>query len=116
MPEHSTVRERVEYGLSTLPAERTVAVSLRDLMFVHQTLAEFVQFFHQPAHYPDLESVEVFLGTRGSDGAIDVLFESVYERMRKLLPQDVHDAFDEGVRFEHPKPPEYYTTEGDNPA
>src|SRR3954451_21500922 len=108
MPKHSTPQQRVEFGLDTIPPDRTVSVSLRDLMYVHQTLAEFVQFFHQPLHYPNLQAVERFLGTKGSGDAIDVLFESVYKRMREMLPPDIHEAFGEGERFEHPLTPTYF--------
>jgi hypothetical protein len=108
MSKHSTPQQRVEYGLDTIPPERVVEVPLRDLMYVHQTLAEFVQFFHQPMHYPNLQAVEQFLGSRGSGGAIDILAESVYKRMREMLPPDIHEAFGEGERFEHPLPPSYY--------
>ena len=113
MPEHSTPKQRVEYGLDTIPPDRTVSVPLRDLMFVHQTLAEFVRFFHQPCHYPNLHAVERFLGTRGSGDAADVLFESVYKRMHEMLPPDIHEAFGEGGRFEHSLPPGYYDSDGD---
>ncbi len=77
-------------------------------MYIHQTLAELVQFFHQPMHYPDIESVNRFIGSRGSSGAMDILFESVYQRMHKMMPPDIHDAFGDGERFEHPLPPAYY--------
>jgi hypothetical protein len=60
MPKHSTAKERVEYGLDTIPADRMVSVPLRDLMYVQQTLVEFVQFFHQPMHYPDLQQSKNF--------------------------------------------------------
>lgn len=108
MEKHSTPWQRVEFGLDTIPPDRLVTVPLRDLMFVHQTLAEFVQFFHQRTHYPDLHAVQQFLGTRGSGDAMDVLFESVHKRMHDMLPPDMHEAFAEGERFEHPIPPRYY--------
>jgi len=82
-------------------------VSLRDLMYVHQTLAEFVQFFHQPMHYPDLHAVDRFLGTTGSGDAVDVLSESIYKRMPDMLPPDIQEAVADGERFEHPLPPRY---------
>lgn len=88
-------------------------MSLRDLMYVHETLAEFVRFFHQPMHHPDIHAVQRFLGTRGSGDAIDILFESVYQRMHKLLPSDIHQAFVDGERFEHPLPPAHYASEDD---
>lgn len=116
MPKQSTPKQRVEFGLDTIPPDRMVSVPLSDLMFVHQTLAEFVRFFHQPMHYPDLHAVERFLGTRGSGDAMDVLIESVYKRMHKMLPPDIHDAFGDGVRFEHPLPPSYYDLDDDNVA
>jgi hypothetical protein len=108
MQKYSTPKERVEYGLETIPPDRMETVSLRDLMYVHQTLAEFVKFFHQSMHYPDLEAVEQFLGDKGSAGGIDVLFEAQYERIRGMIPPDIEEAFGEGERFEHPLPPAYY--------
>jgi hypothetical protein len=108
MSEHSTPKQRVAFGLDTIPPDRTVTVPLRDLMYLHQTLAEFVQFFHQPMHFPDLKAVEEFLGTRGSGGAIDVLFEAQYHRLRGMIPPDIDEAFADGERFKHPLPPEYF--------
>lgn len=72
MAKHSAPAQRVEYGLESIPADRTVTVSLRDLMYIHQTLAEFVQFFHQPLHLPDSAAVQEFLGPRGAGGGMDV--------------------------------------------
>ena len=112
MPQHSTTRECVEYGLDTVPADRTVTVSLRDLLFIHQTLGEFVRFFHQPMHYPDLAAVERFLGSRGTPDAFDVLSEAYYRRFRDMLPADIDEAFSEGTRFEHPLSPAYYSEAG----
>jgi hypothetical protein len=114
MAEHSTPRQRVEFGLDTIPPDRMVTVPLRDLMFVHQALAEFFQFFHQPMHYPDLAAVERFLGSRDSGDAFDVLHESVYKRMHEMLPPDIHRAFGEGERFEHPLPPSYHGSDDDD--
>ncbi len=108
MSAYSTPIQRVEYGLDTIPPERKVTVGLRDLMYIHQTLAEFVRFFHQPTHYPDLQAIENFLGTRGSGDAYDALIEAQYHRIRSMIPADIDDAFGEGDRFEHPLLPAYY--------
>lgn len=89
-------------------------MSLRDLIYIHQTLAEFVRFFHQPMHHPDHQSVERFLGSRGSGDAIDVLFESQYERIRRMIPPDIDESFGDGARFEHPLPPEYFNSRDDD--
>jgi hypothetical protein len=102
----------VEFGLDTIPARRKVSVPLRDLMFVHQTLAEFMQFFHQPMHYRDLKAVHRFMRKSGC-GAFDVLREALYQRMHRMLPSDIREAFDEGERFEHPLAPRYFRDEKD---
>lgn len=108
MPNHSTPKERVEYGLETIPADRKVTVSLRDLMYIHQTLWEFDQFFNQPTNHADMKLVDEFLGTRGSGGAIDVLFEAQFHRIHGMMPPDIEEALAEGERFEHPLPPKYF--------
>jgi len=109
MNTYSTARERVEFGLETIPEDRMVSVSLRDLMFVHQTLGEFVQFFHQRMHYPTLSDVEEFLSPEDhSSGAFRVLADAYYKRMREMIPSDIDAAFDDGIRFEHPLPPKYF--------
>lgn len=116
MSKHSTPIQRVEYGLDTIPADRMVTVSLRDLMYVHQAFAEFVQFFHQPDHYPDLAAVHRFLGSRRSGGAMDVLWECYYQRMDRMIPADIEQAFAYGERFEHPLPPSYFDPDDGNAA
>ena len=109
---HSTVKQRVQFGLRTIPKEKKVLVSLRDLMFVHQVLAEYMQFFHQPTHYPTKKDIERFLGNRSSGCAFEVLHTALYRKMRAMLPKEIHDAFGEGVRFEHPLLPDYYEDKG----
>lgn len=113
MQETSTAMERVEYGLDTIPPDQMVTVPLRDLMFVHQTLAVYVQFFHQRLHYPTLEAVHEFMEKSGC-GGFEILREAYYHRMGKMLPQEIHDAFDEGYRFDHPLPPRYFNPDFPN--
>ena len=108
MTKHPTVRERVVFGLDRIPEERTVKVSLRELLFVHQTLAELNQFFHQRQHYPDLAAVHAFMGERGSGGAYEVMSEALYAKLGSMLPEDLNEAFYEGT-FELPNPPEYFS-------
>ena len=114
MQTHSTAKQRVEFGLDSIPEVRTVNVPLRDLVYVYQTLQEFMQFFHQPMHHRTLQNVHNFLGTAGSGEAFDVLAESLYERMRDKIPSDISDSFDDGERFSHPLPPSYYLRNADD--
>lgn len=103
----STPKQRVEFGLRTIPKARRVSVSLRDLMYVHQVIQEYVCFFHQPKHFPKKQDIEQFLGNASSPDAYAVLC-AAREKLRPMLPKDIIAAFGEGVRFEHPLPPAYY--------
>ena len=104
--QYTSVEEQVEYGLDSVPEERTVEMSMRDLLFVSQTLGLFVNFFHQEQHYPNVEAVRRFLGNREA-GAFHVLSESYYKRLRDVWPEDIAAAFAES-RFDHPVQPYYY--------
>ncbi len=108
MIKHSTAVQRVEFGLDTIPEDRKVTVSLRDLMYVHQTLGEFMRFFHQPLHYSRMSDVAEFLGHVNSGDAFEALHKSYYSSMPDMLPEDIEDDLGEGDRFEHPLPPKYY--------
>jgi hypothetical protein len=102
-----TTREIVEFGLEAIAPDRTVTVSLRDLLFVHQTVEELNRFFHQPLHYPDVKALRSFLGSRGSGGAYEVLAECYYNKLRAMVPSDVQALIEEGT-LEHPEPPAYF--------
>lgn len=106
MDEYTTVEEQVKYGLDTISPDRTIEVSLRDLLFMHQVLGEFVRFFHQPLHYPDRESVERFLGTFDED-AFALLKQCYYYKLRDVWPDDIVQKIKDGY-FDHPQMPYYY--------
>jgi hypothetical protein len=104
MEDHPNTREIVEFGLSSIPSDQTVEVSIRDLVFVHQVLGEFIRFFHQPSHYSSLNSISQFL----LDGSgYEVLAEAYYQKSRNMLPKGIEPLFEQGV-FDHPAPPAYY--------
>ena len=107
MASSPSIREIVEFGLRGISEDRRVEVSLRDLLFVHQTLGELNRFFHQPMHYPDSQAVQEFLGCSGNGGAYEVLADAYYSRLAQMLPPEVREQLDEGV-FEHPQQPAYY--------
>ena len=107
MKKYTTVEEQIEYGLDTISSDRLVEIPLRDLMYVFQTLGEFIRFFHQPLHYQKLEDINKFLGSV-EQGAYSALSKSYYEVLRNHIPEDIEEAFDDGERFENPNPPYYY--------
>lgn len=105
MKSHSTIEERVAYGIDAIPEDQMVTVSLRDLQYVRALLGEFVSFFHQPAHTETLEQVRSFVGNKDA-GALHVLWEAYYQRMSRMVaPLALQD--DDG-RFDHPLPPDFY--------
>lgn len=76
------------------------------MLFVYQVLGEFVRFFHQPMHYPDLAHVEKFLGN-SEEGGFHLLKQCYYEKLYDAWPEDVKEMVDESV-FDNPSPPYYY--------
>ena len=77
----ATIKELVEFSLNDIPEDLTVSVSVRDLVYIHQTLGELNRFFHQPMHCPTLDSVSNFL--TGSGGGYEVLREACYTKLEK---------------------------------
>lgn len=107
MQNQPTIKQLVEFGLEKIPAEQTVEVRVRDLLYVHQVLGELVRFFHQSEHFPDLAAIERYLGDKESGGAFEVITTAYYGKLRDMLPTDLDDKFADG-EFQHPDPPAYY--------
>jgi hypothetical protein len=109
MSQYTTIEEQVEYGLDKIDPERKIEVPLKDLLFAYLTVGELVRFFHQPLHHPSLKSVEDFMG-HAESGALHLLWEIYYKKLRDVWPDDIRQRFEEGD-FEHPDPPYYYRAE-----
>ncbi len=104
--QHTSVEEQVEYGLEGIEENRMVGVSLRDLVYIHNTIGEIIRFFHNPKHYLDVAAVQEFIGSTEA-GACYLLAECYYRTMTAMLPKDIQDKFNEGL-FDNPDPPYYY--------
>lgn len=112
MKKYTTIEEQIEYGLETIESERKIELSLQDLIYVFQTIGEYIRFFHQPLHYKKLKDVNEFLGTVDK-GALSALNKCYYDILRKYITEDIEEeAFENGERFEYPNPP-YYNKEDD---
>lgn len=108
--QHASIEEQIEFGLDSVDADRTVEVPLRDLLYIRQTLGEYIRFFHNPSHYPSLEEVKKFLGNRDA-GALKPLFDCYYNKWRDAIPEDIHDQYN-GEVFSNPSSPYYYELSG----
>ena len=99
--------EIVEYGLDIIDPDEKVEVCLKDLFYVYRTLQEYMRFFHQPLHYPELKDIEDFLGSVDDPAAFTLLKKCVYKKLPPMLPEHIEDKLDEGA-FDCPKAPFYY--------
>lgn len=112
MKKIATIKEIVEYGLNTIDANKTIEVNLKDIVFVHRVLEEYMRFFHNPDHYPDMNNLKTFLGQQNSGGAFDVLNTAVYRKTSKMIPKDIENDMSDGI-FDNPLMPEYYNTQNE---
>jgi hypothetical protein len=85
------IEETVGFGLDRFGPYRTIEIPLRDALYAFKAIGEFIAFFHQPQHYPDLQSVEKFIGDVDA-GGLHVLWEAYYMRLRDVWPPDVSAA------------------------
>ena len=100
--------ELAAYGIDeTIDPDETVEVNLRDLMRIHQALGVLNNFFHQRMHYPDIESVHKFLGSRGDGKGYDLISRSYYGWIRDMIPKHIDERFDDNT-FDSPLSPYYY--------
>jgi hypothetical protein len=106
-----SVEALVEYGLETIPEDRRVSVSLRDLMYVFQTLGELNRFFHQPSHWKSLADIEMFVGNRDT-GAYRLISQCYYHKLSNMLPPDIEASLGTD-RFDSPNFPCYYALPSD---
>jgi len=105
MAHYTTVQEVVEYGIDEIDEDSVVEVPVRDLLFAYKAMGEVIRFFQNPAHYPDIEAVNEFMGNT-EEGALRVLWEAQAERLVDSLPDDVVASLESG-ELDHPEPPEY---------
>jgi len=102
------ILEYATFGINeNIDANATVEVNLRDLVFISQTLQEFVRFFHNRDHYPTIDDVREYIGNRKNNRAYHLLSVANYEVMRRMLPKMMDDLYDEGV-FDSPESPFYF--------
>lgn len=103
MSKRSNLEEQINRQLVSIDPNKKIEVSLRDLLFTYQVIGLFVNFFHQPDHYPTLKAVQEFLGDDRA-GEYQLLSEVYYQRWYDIWPEDIKRGYAEGM-FESPKSP-----------
>jgi len=108
MEKYTDIESQVEYGLEKIDPNRKIEVSLKDFLYMHNTIGEFVRFFHQPRHHETLENVEKFMGNI-EKGAFHLLCEIYYTKFqyRNIFPKDIQEMIDNS-ELENPNYPYYY--------
>lgn len=95
------IEREVEFGLEQFAADRKVELPLRDALYAYKVIGEFIAFFHEPDKHATIADVSKFLGSK-SKGALHVLWEAYYHRLRDVWPPDVQKAFDDGSLDRNP--------------
>ena len=103
---YTSVEEQVEYGLESVDEGRRVEVSVRDLIYINNTLGEIVRFFHNRDHYPNISAVHKFIGDKEA-GALHLLSECYYHKLGNILPDDIEAGYNGGA-LENPSAPYYH--------
>jgi hypothetical protein len=95
MENYTDVESQVEYSLEKIDPNRKIEVSLRDFLYMHNAIGEFIRFFHQPMHYETLEDVNKFLGDKDS-GAFHLLCEIYYKKFyyQDIFPEDIKEMIE----------------------
>ncbi|MEP3890419.1 MAG: hypothetical protein ABJN69_08115 [Hellea sp.] len=102
------ILEYATFGINeNIDADAKVEVKLRDLVFIAQTLQEFIQYFHNRDHYLAIEDIHEYLGSRKNGRAYHLLSKANYEVMERMLPKTLDDLYDAGV-FDSPEMPFYF--------
>ena len=105
-----SVEKLVSFGLDSVDPDQTVTVNLRDLLYVCNTLSEYMRFFHQPAHYPTVEKIEDFLGSIDEPKGFRVLHTALYKKAVPMIPAHIQAMYDDGA-FDSGVFPWYYKGE-----
>ena len=107
MENYTDVESQVGYGLEKIDPNRKIEVSLKDFLYLQNTIEEFVRFFHQPMHFRTLEDVEKFLGNK--DKGVFRLLCEVRRKFyyRDVLPEDIQQMIDNS-ELDNPNYPYYY--------
>lgn len=104
------IESQVEFGLDSVDGSLTVEVNLRQLLLVYKTIQELRRFFHNRDHYPTIEDVHMYVGTRKS-GMYSILDRIYSDGFKTMLPKEVIDLA-ESDQFRNPDYP-YYVTMSD---
>ena len=108
MKKYTSIEEQVIFGLESIDPDRKIEVSLKDLMYVHQAIGEWIRYLHQPSHYRNIKDLEAFLGSVKEDNGFKVLHEAYYNKLRAMVPLDIEEQFGEGDVFDNPNLPFYF--------
>ncbi len=105
------INEQIEFGLDTIDPNRTVEIKLKDLMLIYKTFEELNRFFHQPMHYPTMEEINTFLGSKDV-GAFSIISKIYYRVLNKYIPKNIMEKVEEDF-FSPENSPYYYKVKND---
>ena len=108
MIKYTNIKDIVEYGLDAISDKEKITMTLKDFLYIRRVLEEYMRYLHNLDHYPDIESIQNFLGDASSGGGFECLSTAIYNKVYKVdLPAEIEKMIDDGL-FEHPLYPSYY--------
>jgi hypothetical protein len=109
-----TIKEQIEHGLNSIDKNRTIEISLKDLMLMFKTMEEFNRFFHQSSHYQDSVQIHDYMDSE-KGGAYEMIHKLYYDVLWNYLPEDIQKQIENGGEpFESPIKPFYFNEKSDS--
>lgn len=90
-----SLKEIIYYGLESINEKEMIEISLKDFILTYRTIEEIRRFFHNDSHYPNIETINEYIGDKDSgmnniinDIYLNVLDKSINPKIEKILESD----------------------------
>jgi hypothetical protein len=82
--------EQIQEKLASIPEDETIEISLKQLLFIYKAIEEWRDYFHNDAHYPTLEEVKKYIGTKdqGMYAVLDYIYLKIFDN---VFSEDMED-------------------------
>lgn len=81
---------QIEEKLASISEDDTIEIGLKQLLFVYKAIEEWRDYFHNDAHYPTLEEVKKYVGTKdqGMYSVLDHIYLKIFDN---VFSKDMED-------------------------
>lgn len=82
--------KQIEEKLASVSEKDTIEINLKQLLFVYKAIEEWRDYFHSDTHYPTLEEVKKYVGTK-DQGMYSVLNHIYLKIFDNVFSKDMED-------------------------